>query len=105
MNQRLPRAIADAYIAPKRTEVIRGSFLSSSHSAPAGLDTSRASRKLFLRPNDEVYISVPNAERRDGWLGHRHKLWGSDSTGSQCGSGKSFSPESAAPGARLRLWI
>jgi hypothetical protein len=63
MNQRLPRATANANIMRNRTEVTRGNFRSSSHTAPAGLDISRASRRFFLRSDDEVDISVPPSAR------------------------------------------
>ena len=63
MNQRLPRATANANIMRNRNEVTRGNCRSSSHTAPAGLDISRASRKFFLRSNDEVDVSVPPSAR------------------------------------------
>src|SRR5215813_4743813 len=53
----LPRAIADTNIVRKQTEVTRDSFCFSSHSAPAGLDISRANRMFFPQPSVEADIS------------------------------------------------
>jgi hypothetical protein len=58
MNPRRLRAAVGANRVRKRIEVGRDSSRSSSHSAPADLDISRAGRKFFLRTGGRTDIIV-----------------------------------------------